>query len=250
MPVKPKMIIILTPTLGKIDMQWCQTLSNIAYPMNIQRGFIPARDLKGGQIGQLRNKLVDICMKLEVEHDIEIDSVLWLDDDVLMNKLGMLTLLAHDADIAAGVYFSKGNPSFPLIFPGAAAGTTKFQPGKVFESWGYAQGLSVVKFSVYKRIIEAGLVEKDEYGSWSFFKQPDLSINEKGVMTAGGTEDFHFFRLAEQIGIKPIVDCTKHAFGFHHDLRTNIGYPEEQWRQYEKQQPIVWKTPEGEVVWD
>lgn len=246
---KPKLIVVLTPTLGMFSANWHVAMTQMAYPMNWQRGFIPGRDVVGGQIGQVRNKLVDICFNLEKEKDVRIDYVMWLDDDVLVSKLCLLTLLAHEREVAAGVYFTKSDPAQPLIFPGPSAGTSPFLPDQCFDSWGYAQGLSVVKLDVYREIIAAGIVEKDEYGNWEFYKQPGLGFTPKGDLITGGTEDFHFFDLLNKIGVVPLVDCTKHAFGFHFDAREWTGYPVEQWRAWEKQEPVVWRTKDGDVTW-
>lgn len=246
----PGLVALLTPTLGTVSMFWHSAVMSLAWPMNCQKAAMPKRDMKGGEIGEVRNRCIQDLLDLEAAGKVQPNYVVWLDDDVIPSPLGILQLLTHDADVAAGVYFTKMEVPEPLIFPGPAAGTTPFRPGKVFRSWGYAQGWSVVKFDVYKRIIRELNIPKDKYGSYQFFKQPDFGFTPEGALVNGGTEDFHFWHLLERIGVKPVVDCTKHGFAFHFDLKAGVGYPKPQWEQWLKGQPLTWETPDGPVTWD
>src|SRR5438105_2440564 len=151
-PTKQKVIAVLTPTLGQVSMFWTLGLLNLVWPMNTGKGIIPAMDQVGGEIGEMRNKLVALSLEEEKKSGLELEGLMWLDDDVIISKWALLQLVSHDRDIAAGVYFTKGDLGEPLIFSGPSSGTMRFQPDETFEAWGYAQGLSYVRAHVYRHM--------------------------------------------------------------------------------------------------
>src|SRR5260370_23508453 len=123
--------------------------------LNPGKACIPACDMLGGEVGQMRNRLLSLALAFEKAQGVNLEAVLWVDDDVIVNPLVMLTLAGHDRDIASGVYFTKGDiGNEPLIFDGPSSGPRKFMPGECFEAWGYAQGLSLVRTAVYKRMAD------------------------------------------------------------------------------------------------
>lgn len=252
-PQRTTSIAILTPTLGSISDWWHSSVTGIVWPTNIGRAPLMSRDMKGGEVGQMRNKMVKIILQMADAQNVELDSIFWLDDDVIVSRFALVTLRAHDVDIAAGVYFTKlDSGADPLIFSGGGAGTMPFRPNEVFESWGYAQGLSLVKADVYRRMQKELDLGEDEYGSPCWYKQPDFAVKRDGSLCLGGTEDFHFFRNAELLGYRPLVDCTKHTFGFHYDLGRKLGFPIPQWSQFIKREPIIWpkNRHHEEVIWE
>jgi len=249
-PAKKSCIAVLTPTLGQVSMWWATCMLDLLWPMNCGKSFIPCQDTHGDQVGEMRNRLVSMALAFEAQQGINLESIAWIDDDVIFNRALILELAQHDCDIASGVYFSKSDPAEPLIFDGPSSGTGKFRPDETFESWGYAQGLSLVKTSVYKRMRDELELEKDKYGLPCWYKQPEFGMNEAGELSLGGTEDFWFFENASKLGIRPLVCCTKLAFGFHYDAKEKFGYPRKQWEQWVRREPIVWPLKEGgEVVW-
>lgn len=252
-PQRTSSVAILTPTLGAISDWWHGSMMSLVWPTNTGRAPFMCRDMKGNEVGQMRNKMVKTVMQMADSQNANLEAIFWLDDDVIVSRFALVTLLAHDTDIAAGVYFTKlDSGADPLIFAGGGAGTRPFLPGEVFESWGYAQGLSCVKTDVYRRMRDELDLGEDEYGSPCWYKQPDFSVHDNGSLCLGGTEDFHFFANAEKLGIRPLVDCTKHAFGFHYDLGRKIGFPLPQWAQFVKREPIVWPANRhhAEVIWE
>lgn len=251
-PAKQKVIAVLTPTLGQVSMFWTVGLINLIWPMNMGKGIIPIVDLVGGEVGETRNKCVAAVLDAERTSGQELEGVFWLDDDVIVSKFALLQLVSHDREIAAGVYFTKGDLGEPLIFSGPSSGTLKFRPDETFEAWGWAQGLSYVQTKVYKEMAENLDLGKDRYGNPCWYKKPDPGVSETGQITIGGTEDFHFFANANKLGYRCLVDCGKHAFGWHYDSNTKSAYPKKQWQQFLKREPIVWEGRKGnpEVVWD
>jgi hypothetical protein len=252
-PQRSCTIAVLTPTLGIISAWWHTSMLGLVWPTNTGRAPVMAQDMKGNEVGEMRNRLVKICLTMADAQNVELDSILWLDDDVIVSRFALLTLRAHDRDIVAGVYMTKLEPGAePLIFKGGGAGCDPFIPDEVRETWGYAQGLSLVKTDVYRRMEKDLDLGTDKYGNPSWYKVPEFGMDTHGNLIMGGTEDFHFFKNAEKLGIRPLVDCTKHAFGFHYDLKGKVGYPLPQWKQFVRQEPIVWPASKHhpEVIWE
>lgn len=250
-PATKRCIAVLTPTLGQVSMWWSVAMMDLIWPMNCGKAFIPVMDNKGGEVGEMRNRLVAMALAFEKSQGIELHSLFWVDDDVIIPALAMLTLAAHDRDIASGVYMTKGDAgNEALIFDGPSCGSRKFEPDRVFECWGYAQGLSLVRTQVYKHMAEDLDLGKDKYGNPAWYKQPDFGMEANGQLSLGGTEDFHFFGNAAKLGYRPLVDCTKHCFGWHYDAGSKRAYPKQQWEQYVRREPVIWQTKDGEVIWD
>lgn len=252
-PAKGVCIPLLTPTLGRVSMLWADMRSQIFFPMNTGRYPFSLQDKKGGEIGEVRNQMVEFFLTLErLSPNSQFPGVMWLDDDVVpCSPAVLLALMGHERPIASGVYFSKMDHGEPLIFPGGSAGTTPFRPGEVFESWGWAQGLCFISLEVYKRMRDELDIGVDKYGHPAWYKTPEFGPAEGGGFVTGGTEDFIFFDRASKLGYRPIVDCRGCAFGFHLDLATLQAYPREQWDHKCRTQPIVWpaKGDRREVVW-
>jgi len=252
-PAKTKVIAVLTPTLGMVSIHWTVAIQNLLWPMNVGKGFIPGMDQVGNEVGEMRNKLVALVLEQAQKSGHDLEGIFWIDDDVIVNKMALLKLASHDRDIAAGVYFCKGDLGEPLIFSGGQTGTMKFLPDETFEAWGWAQGLSYVRAEVYTRMAEDLDLGKDKYGNPCWYKKPDFGIDETtGQMTVGGTEDFHFFTNANKLGYRCLVDCSKFAFGWHYDHAAKTAYPKRQWEQYIRREPVIWPATRShpEVIWD
>lgn len=248
-PAPKRIIPLLVPTIGMTSFWWVTAVYDLLWPLNCGKQVIPVRDVRGGEIGEMRNKLVAMCLATEKHHNVDMCKLFWLDDDVIVNRATILALASHDRDIAAGVYMNKGLYGDPLIFDGPGSGAAKFEPGTTREAWGWAQGLSLVSIEVYKRMRDELDLGVDKYGNPQWYKTPEFGVNDEGGIITGGTEDFHFFQNANRLGYTCLVDQTAHAFGFHYDASTDTGYPETQWKQYMRREPLVWQTKNGEVVW-
>lgn len=270
-----------TPSLGMVSIWWSRLIQSIIPPNNTASAIFYLRDKVGGEIAEVRNGIVEAVR--EYAKSNPVSHLFWIDDDVLPISPGCLReLLAHDRDICSGVYFHKmaGLTSEPLIYPKAGEGSDYFRPNEWYEVWGHGMGLTLVKLGVYERM-EAELdLPKDKYGRTQFYHTTTdddlIPVSGTGVIHGGYTEDLWFLNNAAKIGVKPLIDTTKHGFGFHYarewrcqqcekkldsdakgcnDCKVkgywaDRGYPEEQWAQWISGQPITWHTKEGDVVWD
>jgi len=241
---KAKQICACTPSLGLVSMWWARQFTNLLWPLNMGRQVMMKHDSVGGEIAETRNSIVVDCLNLETD-SLEVDSLFWVDDDVLLTRGALVQLYSHHKPIVAGCYFTKSDPSIPLLFPERMGGTAPFVPNKVVPMWGVGMGVTLVKMDVYKALIPK--VGRDKYGRPEWYRTNREYKVEDGMLDCGGTEDLFFCELAAKEGITPIADCSKHAFGWHHDRETGQGYPKEQFDQWKSAKQIVW--PDG-TVWE
>jgi hypothetical protein len=259
-PAKKATIAVLTPTLGPIHILWHMAMLNLIWPMNTGKIVLPFIDRVGGEIGFIRNQLVKQVLDFDESNSSEtvVTHIMWVDDDVIVLPAAMQALLSHNADIAAGVYFCKGDFGEPLIFPSASGGTLQYQPcdsiddpNRVVEAYGWPLGLSLIKTEVFKRMRDELDLGTDKYGNPAWFKNPEFGVAADGQVIRGGTEDFPFFENASVLGYRPIVDQVKHAFGWHFSMAEKKAYPVQQWEMFLRKEPVVWpaKGSRKEAVW-
>lgn len=251
-PAKRQEVIpVLTPTMGVASFWYFTSILGMVWPMNCGKAVIPTMDRKGGEIAQMRNRLVSMMLTTHETGLANVTYVMWIDDDVVVHPWVIPQLVQHERDIVSGVYFSKGDVSEPLIFDGPSAGTGKFIPEQTRESWGWAQGLSLVKLDVYRRMRDELDLEKDEYGVPMWYESPMTQALKNGNFHSPGTEDFPFFDKCNKLGYTCLQDMSQRAFGFHFDIKAGIGYPQKQWEQFERREPVVWPATKHseEVVW-
>ncbi len=116
----------------------------------------------------------------------------------------------------------------------------------------------LLRTEVYRKLRDEFDLLPDKYGNPEWYRTlgrvEDLELSDdRSMLTVGATEDLYFLDKTEQLGYRSLVDMTKHAFGWHLDTGALKGYPEEQWKQYQESQPVIWQGmgPNGEnVVWD
>lgn len=253
MTAKKKFIAVCTPSLGTVSIWWTRAFVNLMWPMNYGKVVFFLQDdvstPNRNEIAENRNKLVRTALDFESDNR-EVSHIFWLDDDVIVPAAAVMQLLSHDRDIASGVYFTKapGRLSEPLIFPSRVGGTDRFIPNRTYEVWGHGMGLCLVKTDVYRKM-ESGM-DRDSYGNPEFYKTVREYTATDFGLDCGGTEDLDFLNKAAAYGYRPLVDTGAYAFGWHFDLKTNKGYPEEQFDQLRKAQTIRWDTPDGPVEWN
>ncbi len=252
--IKPKtteIVAVLTPTLGYASFWYFTGVLGLVWPMNKGKAILPMTDHKGGEIAEVRNRLVSTMLAADGCGSNRVTHLMWLDDDVIVGPAAMLALMSHDRDVVSGTYFSKFEFSEPLIFDGPSAGTGRFEPGKTRESWGWAQGLSLVKLDVYRRMRDELELPEDKYGCPAWYESAFVQAQKSGDFANVGTEDFPFFKRCNELGYSCLQDMSREAFGYHYDLNTDQGYPQAQWEQFKRREPVVWPARGGreEVVW-
>lgn len=242
-----------TPSLGMVSIWWSRCVQCVLQPNNAGRSIFYLRDKVGGEIAEVRNALVEQVLNHATPHS----HIFWIDDDVLVFPGCLLELFNQDADICAGVYFTKlpDNLATPLIYDAEGTGAAGFPPNAVLDVWGHGMGLTLVRTDVYRRMADELEIGKDKYGRprWyrTFKMEEEVAEDEKGVVGVGYTEDLYFLKNANKLGYVPRVVTSKHAFGFHYDAENDQGYPTRQWKQWVSGEPITWEMTNGPpVVWD
>lgn len=235
--------VVCRPSMA-VSMFWAMQFAKLsasgAWPQNTARAFNVALN-RGGKdtIAQARNHLVARAFETQGGGNHQIAYFAWQDDDVIpISEKVWKCLHHHDVDIACGTYFSREEFCNPLIFKGNGSGPDRFIPNRHYQVWGCHMGLTLVKASVYHEMARELDLGKDENGNIAYYK-------------VGGvyeTEDLYFYDNADKLGLKTVVDTSKHAFAFHHDLATGKGYPEKQWDEFITGQPIKWEAQDGAIT--
>ena len=179
-------------------------LQSLAPPMSYQTSHCI---VAGKQIDDARNEICEAALRAKAEH------ILFLDTDVLFPNNTFQQLLLRqrnnpDHKIVSGVYWSKGNPTFPLIFHEAGRGSNmNWVVGDYIEApYATGMGLVLIHTDVIKAIeppwfkINYGLTVDPETG--------------RG-MTASLTEDLYFCEKATAKGYKIMVDTGIQAGHYH-----------------------------------
>ena len=247
--MKKKIIALCTPSLGAVSLLWARAVASMVWPLNIGHAFHFEIDHVGGENAEIRNRIVMQGLSRNTD-TAEVDSFLWLDDDVIPTPYAMVKLYGHHAPIVSGVYFTKTDPSEPLLFPGPAAGTVKFVPDQVQEMWGHGMGLCLVKADVYLQMAQQLKLPPDKYGSVQWYKdsRDEHTEGTDGAIDCGATDDLFFLGNARKCGIKSVIDTGKWAFGFHYDLARRQGYPLAQWKQFDAGARVTWPQADGTAV--
>lgn len=272
-----------TPSLGNVSLWWARCTETILWSQNSSKAIFYLRDKAGGEVGEVRNAIVDSV--LDYDRGNPVSHLFWIDDDVLVFPGCLLNLLEvsklhNNAPIVSGVYFTKqeGNLSTPLIFREKHGGPDLFIPDQAYPVWGHGMGLTLVRTEVYKKMRDELDLGLDKYGlpQW-YHTSTDAEVwqDEHGTIHTAMTEDLWFCDNAAKLGIQPIISTHKHAFGFHYESAPMVkkdgrwfrvplidylehrgekqmldkGYPEKQWKAWIQGAPIVWGTPNGPVTW-
>jgi hypothetical protein len=245
---------------GMVSARWSRCVGSVLGENCLGRTTLYRQDDEGNQIAEMRNWIVEDGLAYEQSLGGDHVSFFWIDDDVLVYEGSLLELLHTDwngkpCDIVSGVYFTKmaGNLAAPLVYPVKSGGPDRFRPNQIYPVWGHGMGLALIRSEVYKRMRDVLPLGKDKYGRprWYHTGQlDDIHVDPRGVIGTGDTEDMHFLQNAQKLGFQPVINTYRHAFGWHYDAKTQMGYPEKQWSAYLKGQEITWQTPDGVVTWD
>lgn len=137
----------------------------------------------------------------------------FVDDDVFLPHDVLKRLLSHQKDIMTGIYWTKSNPTEPVIFEKFGKGPMyKFPIDKVFQVAGAGAGCLLINMRVFDKFDEHNI---------PYFKQ---GWSENGIICAIG-EDHWFFKKAKELGFEIYADSG--VLCDHYCLKTNTYYPPE-----------------------
>ena len=192
--------VIGLPCYETWNWRFSMCLQSLSPPMNYQTKTVP---VVGKIIDVARNEIVECALRDGAEH------VLFLDSDVIFPPHSFQQLLLRQRNnpehkITSGVYWSKSNPCFPLIFHEAGRGSfMDWRVGDYIKA-GYAIGMGLVL--IHTDVLKA-------------IKPPWFKINyglntdtETGLsMSASITEDLYFCEKATEAGFEIWVDTAIQA---------------------------------------
>ena len=143
----------------------------------------------------------------------------FLDDDVLIPDDTIRRLLSHGKKIVNGIYYTKAEPSVPVIFKEFGAGPyMDWKPGDFFEITGAGLGCTLIHMSVFDDFEKAGI---------PFFKENWTYHDEKfGNIKCPVGEDHYFFIHAKKLGHK--IYCDANVMCDHWDLKSQRSFPPEE----------------------
>lgn len=182
----------------------------------------------GKEVGEARDSAARRCLK----HTPRPEYLFFLDDDVVPSSDAFLKLFARakwtpDVDVFCGVYTVKGGPfPDPLIYAGDGAGPFwDWAIGDVLttDSHGITSchmGLTLIRVSLFERLIAAGLVDAEDGGPEPFFKT--VSETDNRGRSKQGTEDMYFCHKVQKAGGKILVDTS--VLAGHVDKNTGSIY--------------------------
>ncbi len=168
----------------------------------------------GKEVGVARDSAARRCLN----HKPNPEYLFFLDDDVLpasdaFQKLFSRAQWSPGVDIFCGVYCTKGGAfPEPLIYAGDGCGPFwDWAVGDLLTTEGHGitsihMGLTLIRTSLFKRMIDAGLADAEADGDEPFFKT--VKETDKRGRTKQGTEDIYFCQKAMKVGAKILVDTS------------------------------------------
>lgn len=148
-------ILFGIPTLGVVRMEWAVVRRGLTIPVNFQSGEITSSHLPESVISM--NYQVADAQNVIVERAI-LDKYEWCllyEDDILPPFDALIRLSDYMekgyVPIVSGLYFTKGSPSWPLVFRGRGNGAyTKFNIGDLVWADGVPTGFLLIHCSILK----------------------------------------------------------------------------------------------------
>lgn len=155
-PEQPyRKFLIGTPTLGVVRMEWSSARRSLIIPINWGAGEFIASHLpesvvaQGYTVADAENIILDQFIKGDYEW------LLFLEDDNLPPADSLIKMEVHvlkaRSPVISSIYFSKGSPSWPLVFRGRGNGCfLNFNMGDLVWADGVPLGFTLLHKSVLK----------------------------------------------------------------------------------------------------
>lgn len=193
------------------------------------------------------------------------DWIFWMDDDTVPPENAITHLVKIGLPFVAGLYFLPAKPYNPIAYKrhessGLYAPVYQYPKGGLFQVDSVGMGCTLIHRSVYEKIRDEHKVFERQNGSIfpihkSQVKKPEVSRHDKVVrpmvkygkyieqvlpvgadddrnfpfylLEHGRTEDHAFCELAENVGIKPMLDTTVTCQHYKHQATTVEHYDKE-----------------------
>lgn len=240
-------VLVGVPTLGIVRMEWSVYRRGQIIPINWQCGEITATHMPesvismGYQVADAQNVICERFLNDKYEW-----LLLW-EDDVIPPFDAFCKFDAHiataTAPIISGLYFTKGIPSWPLVFRGRGNGAyTNFNIGDLVWTDGVPTGMLLIHRSIIEEVSKDSERYKMPDGKMlkRIFKTPTQSWfdpEQNRYFQHMGTSDLYFCDHIIDNGILKKAGWNKVAdkkypylvdtsiFCQHIDLNTGVIYP-------------------------
>ena len=211
-----------------LDPRWHRARMGLSFGTNINTTEICA---DGMEIGNARSQVASGARKMNPKPFCTF----FLDRDVVpapdaWTKMFYYLKTRPEIDVVCGIYCAKGAAPFdPLIYQGNGMGAFwDFAVGDILTTKTHGitachMGLTLIRTSLFDRLIAAGLVhgDGDDQEDCPFFKTVRY---DKDKSRFSGTEDIYFCALGEKLDppMQILVDTS--VLAGHIDRRTGISY--------------------------
>lgn len=203
-------LVIGIPTLGRpVSLDWALAFKSLNPPINYNTVF---QIVNGQEVGIARQAIAEFALEQKAKY------LFFLGDDVVVPPHTLRQLIYrmdHDESItvAGGVYCSKCDPSYPLVFRGNGVGSYwDWKIGEFFEITGIGMDCTIIRIAALERL------------SKPWFQTVDKDSFMDGINNAENwTEDLFFCTkvLEEKAGK---VYCDASIICKHFDVYGNRNY--------------------------
>lgn len=207
--VKGVNVVVGIPSFGMVSTYFLQSRASQQFPL-----VSSAIDkiVLNKPIADARNEIVEFALAQGANY------IYWLDDDVVAPPDSFLKLYNHHRDIINGVYWSKSNPTMPLLFRGHLEGPYwDWHVGDLIEIDAAGSGLTLVNTEVYRKM------QKELGGPW--YSVDYGSFAGVDHSPANNTEDLYFYWKAKKLGYKVWADTSVQALHYEKNSGVLFGMP-------------------------
>ncbi len=239
-------------TTGIVRMEWANAMQSLIYPVNWSNSMaqipIPLGGPFGYHVAEGRNIIVQACL------DKDFEWLLFYDHDCEPQPDALIRLNEYMEDytvpVVSGLYWTKSDPSYPLLFRGRGNGPYWKVGGKVQWQMGdkvWVDGVPMGCTLIHNSILKVCWDEAEEYEipghgkCKKVFETPRTAWrdpqNAGHFLKTGGTEDLPWCEkvMKDKIFKKagwPDIQRKKYPFlvdtnifCWHRDISTGIAYP-------------------------
>lgn len=178
-----KFLVVATPTLGLVHIDWAMMLRYQNLPANVATSLFR---VKGFNVADARNLCIYHARNVNAKY------MMYYDDDVVpRDAFGIMMLYQaivnrDEIDILSAVYPARFKPPIPIVFKEPGEGSWDgWRDGGIHKIWMGGTGFSIIRMSSLQKInapmrVINGILMEDFFGD---------------LMT---TDDNHFAQLAKQ----------------------------------------------------
>lgn len=212
--------------LGETDLDGTTVLHRMSELLLYMSGLVRpghGRFMVSAPVNNNRAKARESLVEMALEEGA--DWIFWLDSDVLPPPEALITLLARQMDICAGLCVTKSDIPWPLILKRGQWGPVRdWTPGDLVECDGTHLGCTLMRTEIFKTLERPWFVEGYEAREG----KDERHIADSYTCT----EDLPLMYRAKDAGFNCCVDTS--LICKHVDWRTNVRY----WWDKEKNAPM------------